>query len=431
MKRIKWIIAALMLSVMVLGTVSCTENNGIQEPVGDSMLTPDEHKAKLDQIGADLAGYINVNDYKDVILSLTALAEYTSQEGDVSPYNINGFAMSLLNVVESRNPANMMAFAAAPADYVYSIDMLLDMLYQEGIIDEKALGVQFVYNKGAMMWDILPLDERAFVLKWDNSELRLEYSEATTTYRVGNIPNITDETVDVIVPNEIKGSLKIGGIDQISLNFKPNISNDGLTVEPEISLTIVNLDFFGKMSATPEYIGGEFSLSKAGTELISVYSKIAIDNFTDIRNWVVEGDGNWEDDFELDPSERFVETVKTGEFRIKILTAEIRGEGNLRNIIDGLYLTESLTRETLEDLAELINKNAKIELIYTDENLRAAVVRIQVTEDGDDVYIEPVFVFGDGSRITAESFFANPEKYFQKTIDALGKLMMDIMSIFG
>ncbi len=417
MKIIKWILASLLLSVMVLGTVSCTDDNGIQEPVGDSQLKPEEHKQKLDEIAAQFITSFNVNDYKDVIETLNNLSQYSELQSDeeITPYSINSVTTSLRDIIETKDPSRLLAVANETADFIYSIE---EALGGEG------LGIRRSYDKATGEWTEEFINERAFIITWDDSEIRFEYSEETTTYRIDRIENVIAQTIDVVIPNEIEAYLKINGKEKISLNFKPNLSKDGLSIEPKISLTIVNLTFKGEIAATPEKLGFEFSLDKEGKELLSAYANIAIDDFTDPNNWVTTTD-IWDDsddsqpEYYLDPSERFLATVKTGEFRLKILTAEIRGEGNLRNIIDGLYFSEPASKESLEEMIEFINSNAKIELIYTDENLRAAVLRLQVVQDGSDIYIQPVLVFGDGSRVSFDDFFEYAERDFQKTMQAI------------
>ncbi len=430
MKRIKWIIAAMLLSGMVLGAVSCTNDNenGFTEVKGDSTLSPEEHKEKLDEIATGFINSIDANSYRDFFDCVSDFPGF----GERDYPSIDEFAVALQDVVDNRSAAAMLQMANSTADLVYSLDLLLKEMF-----GEDALGFEMSYNTSYEEWAIEPLNERVFLITWFDSELRVDYSAETTTYRYDcEEDELFGKVVDIVLPNEIKVSLTSDGTELASLYFKPNLSQDNLSIQPEIVLNVVNLTFKASFAATPEYLKFDTSFSIDGNELTSMYAKVLIDDFTDPNDWIVHNE--WSNDFYLDPEEEFIANVKTGEFRIRVLTAELRGEGNIRNLIEKDESDEEFeveTKEQCEELAEFINNNINIELVYTDENLRAAVLRFQVATErynGEEYYyVEPVIVFGDGSRVSIASYLENPEEEFEKTADAFENLIDDFYRLMN
>lgn len=81
MKKILSFLA--LASIATLSMVGCNKDAdktqaGVPDNITNSKLTPDEHKANLEQTAIDFVNYIDPADTEDIIASLYALAQYMS-----------------------------------------------------------------------------------------------------------------------------------------------------------------------------------------------------------------------------------------------------------------------------------------------------------------------------------------------------------------
>ncbi len=417
MKKLKWISAGLTLSAAVILAVSCNtdelkpdgdKNEELQKPVAESKLTLQEHQANIDALGTTLVSNFKAEDYKPLIETIHKLILYIETGFDqsgkrMSVAPVKDVAGTMINTLKGKNPSDLTATTTAVAEMIVSV---------ENILGSK--GCEFVYNPQTRSWDVTPLvDKREIKMSWDNSSLLLTYSEDFTKYRYEEFEDgRKGEVINIEVPDHIAMDLKIEEQTMLSLDLKPGISIDGLTIAPKLSVSIVDLGLISTAIANPDFISSEFSVSKGGVEFMSAYYKLTVPGMTSPENWIVRD--MWDDETETDPEEALENKVKSGEFYINILNMQIRGEGNLRKCIDELDAldnNESLTEEeeALQE-ADIINRFINIELIYTDDYTRIATVIMQpVSEPGGDYTLEPVLLFGDGSTMPFGTFFKNLE----------------------
>ncbi len=419
----------ILLSLIFIGSLffalSCDKNesgdNSMTKPGEYSELSPSKHQAKLDDIGAEFISYFDVNEYRDAIRSIEDFIEYLesfSFEG--SPYaaaaeSISKGAEVLLNSVETKNPAVM--FGMVPyAAYTYSIFEALG----------GTNGIVFTYSKRSDSWRENETDDYCIVFEYDDAVIEMEYSPSSTLYKW----EFDGERFAVEIPSTITVNFTVDSELQFSLEIKPNLSQDNLSASPKITLVLGSLEFNALAVADQSKLLMETSIESGSKEIMSAYAKVAVKGMTDPDNWVYEDEwGEY-----IDPSEYFVENAVSGEFSLQILTAKLAGAGNIRKVMDEIdYLEESMDywddEEYYESLADIVNEHVKMFLMYTDEKQTIADVMLDTCYYDGDMSVEPILVFGDGSRVAVESYFSNSSR-FSDTIEAFEKLYDDLNMYF-
>jgi len=415
---------ALLFASAAALTTACgdSKDEGGNEPPA-SNLTPDQHKVKLENLGKELAGYFSAEEDRAAIESLQELIDLTATDDVVEApgygYASNPFARSLAKAVRSNDPATLLGEVTRAA-VRYSIAGELG-----------SNGMTYTYDYTAEDWQETPSDERRITAVYGRgtgaSTLEMTYSAEKTDYAY------TPEDAIVEVPASIHVTLTVNGKTELTLDVKPNLSNDGLTVKPEVQFTHGSLACSARGEANPQFVTATGQVVKNGKTLVDAYAKVAVSDMTDPDNWICEDGSIYE---YVDPTEHFSDFVKTGECRLRVLTAEIVGNGDIRTIIDQLdRLDMEDDRAEAEAEAAIINTHMNIYLAYTDDNTKAANVVMDVVRDEwesydwatgttqtkYDYYTEPILVFGDGSKYAFESYFT--EDRFSSLFDTIEELV--------
>ena len=422
---------ALLFASAAALTTACEDNKGEggNEPPA-STLTPDQHKVKLENIGKELAGYFSAEEDRAALESLQELLDLTAQDDEMdsmpmpmpAPMLMHPFAQSLAKALRSMNPATLLSETTRAAVH-YSIAGELG-----------SNGMTYTYDYTAEEWLETPTDERRITAVYGRgtgaSTLEMTYSAEKTDYAY------TPDDAVAEVPASIRVTLTVNGKTELTLDVRPNLSNDGLTVKPEAAFTHGSLACSAQGEANPQFITATGQIVKNGTTLVDAYAKVAVSDMTDLDNWICE-ERDWDGStYEyIDPSDHFADFVKTGECRMRVLSAEIVGNGDIRKIIDLCdKIEKNYTQEGAEAEAAVYNANMNIYLAYTDDNTKAANVVMDVSRDEWETYdwatgaytthyeyyADPVLVFGDGSKYAFESYFT--ESRFSSLFDTIEEL---------
>lgn len=410
---------ALLLAVAGAWTTACNSGNdsdGSNEPPA-STLSPDQHKEKLENLGKEFAGYFDSEESRAAIKSLQELLELAPTNEEEPGTGVSPVALSLMKAVRSNDPALLLGDVTRAA-VRYSI---------AGELGSNGMTYTYDYTAGA--WTKTPTDERCLTVVYGQGD---QASELRTIYAAEKVDYVyTPDNVVVEVPASIGVTLTVGGKTELKLDVRPNLSADGKTIKPEVDFTHASLVCTVRGEANPQFITATSRIEKNGTMLVDAYAKVAVSDMTDPDNWVCE-DMNWDGStYEyIDPSEHFVEFVKTGECRLRVLAAELVGNGNFRTILDQISnLDMEDERAQAEAEAAICNSNMKIYLAYTDDNTKAANVVMDIARDEwqdyngvthYDYYTEPILVFGDGSKYAFESYFT--QNRFSSLFGTIGEL---------
>ena len=406
----KKILSSLALCAFVAPLfVGCNKgpegNNNTPGNVDDyntpSTLTPGEHKAKLEDIAVEFIGYVDLADFEEILDALYCLTEYLEYDEE---YAYNELAMGIKNL----SPIHFQRFATRAMD-----EIILDINDPEY---NPLAG--YVYEWNGDEWEESEGDSHKIVVKWDDAVATASWGE--TTRQEWTFREFETKAV-VYVPNSLTFSLKIDNKEYLNIVAKPNIT-DSKTLAPSVEVSL-NGGYLISASVKADSRGLEThsSIKKGNKTLLNANTVVAINDFTDIDNWLkTEG-------------EYFADQIKSGNVQIDILNLSIVGAGDFKDLLtdideitEGLYGDEydaERWRRKMEDVCDLVNEKVKLIIAYNDTDEKVADIVLQVSRDDEDYYVEPILLFPDGSKYAFENYFT--ETAFGDLIDAIEELADD------
>ena len=373
-----------------------------------STLTPGEHKAKLEDIAVEFIGYVDLADFEEILDTIYCLAEYLGYEeedwyGDEYAYN------ELALGVKNLSPIHFQRFATRALE-----EVIIDINDPEY---NPLAG--YVYEWNGDEWEESEGDSHKIVVKWDDAVATASWGE--TTRQEWTFRELETKAI-VYVPNSLTFSLKIDNKEHLNIVAKPNIT-DSKTLAPSVEVSL-NGGYLISASVKADSRGLEThsSIKKGNKTLLNTSTVVAINDFTDIDNWLkTEG-------------EYFADQIKSGKVQIDILNLSIVGAGDFKDlltdideILEDLYDDEydaERWRRKMEDVCDLVNEKVKLIIAYNDTDEKVADIVLQVSrDDEDDYYVEPILLFPDGSKYAFENYFT--ETAFGDLIDAIEELADD------
>ena len=372
-----------------------------------STLTPGEHKAKLEDIAVEFIGYVDLADFEEILDALYCLSEYLGYEeedwyGD--EYAYNELAMGIKNL----SPIHFQRFATRALE-----EVIIDINDPEY---NPLAG--YVYEWNGDEWEESKGQSHTIVIKWDDAVATASWGE--TTRQEWTFRELEKKTI-VYVPNSLTLNVKIDNKEHLNIVAKPNITNSK-TLAPSVEVSL-NGGYLISASVKADSRGLEThsSIKKGNKTLLNANTVVAINDFTDIDNWLkTEG-------------EYFADQIKNGKVQIDILNLSIVGAGDFKDLLtdideitEGLYGDEydaERWRRKMEDVCDLVNEKVKLIIAYNDTDEKVADIILQVSRDDDDYYVEPILLFPDGSKYAFENYFT--ETAFGDLIDAIEELADD------
>ena len=373
-----------------------------------STLTPGEHKAKLEDIAVEFIGYVDLADFEEILDTLYCLAEYLGYDkedryGD--EYAYNELALGIKNL----SPIHFQRFATRALE-----EVIIDINDPEY---NPLAG--YVYEWNGDEWEESKGQSHTIVIKWDDAVATASWGE--TTRQEWTFREMETKAI-VYVPNSLTLNVKIDNKEHLNIVAKPNIT-DSKTLAPSVEVSL-NGGYLISASVKADSRGLEThsSIKKGNKTLLNANTVVAINDFTDIDNWLkTEG-------------EYFADQIKNGKVQIDILNLSIVGAGDFKDLLtdideitEGLYGDEydaERWRRKMEDVCDLVNEKVKLVIAYNDTDEKVADIVLQVSrDDEDDYYVEPILLFPDGSKYAFENYFT--ETAFGDLIDAIEELADD------
>ena len=366
-----------------------------------STLTPGEHKAKLEDIAVEFIGYVDLADFEEILDTIYCLSEYLEYDEE---YAYNELALGIKNL----SPIHFQRFATRALE-----EVIIDINDPEY---NPLAG--YVYEWNGDEWEESKGQSHTIVIKWDDAVATASWDE--TTRQEWTFRELETKAI-VYVPNSLTFSLKIDNKEHLNIVAKPNIT-DSKTLAPSVEVSL-NGGYLISASVKADSRGLEtHSLIKKGNKtLLNANTVVAINDFTDIDNWLkTEG-------------EYFADQIKSGKVQIDILNLSIVGAGDFKDLLtdideitEGLYGDEydaERWRRKMEDVCDLVNEKVKLIIAYNDTDEKVADIVLQVSRDDEDYYVEPILLFPDGSKYAFENYFT--ETAFGDLIDAIEELADD------
>ena len=366
-----------------------------------STLTPGEHKAKLEDIAVEFIGYVDLADFEEILDTLYCLAEYLEYDEE---YAYNELALGIKNL----SPIHFQRFATRALE-----EVIIDINDPEY---NPLAG--YVYEWNGDEWEESEGQSHTIVVKWDDAVATASWGE--TTRQEWTFRELETKAI-VYVPNSLTLNVKIDNKEHLNIVAKPNIT-DSKTLAPSVEVSL-NGGYLISASVKADSRGLEThsSIKKGNKTLLNANTVVAINDFTDIDNWLkTEG-------------EYFADQIKSGKVQIDILNLSIVGAGDFKDLLtdideitEGLYGDEydaERWRRKMEDVCDLVNEKVKLIIAYNDTDEKVADIVLQVSRDDEDYYVEPILLFPDGSKYAFENYFT--ETAFGDLIDAIEELADD------
>ena len=367
-----------------------------------STLTPGEHKAKLEDIAVEFIGYVDLADFEEILDALYCLTEYLEYDEE---YAYNELAMGIKNL----SPIHFQRFATRALE-----EVIIDINDPEY---NPLAG--YVYEWNGDEWEESEGDSHKIVVKWDDAVATASWGE--TTRQEWTFRELEKKTI-VYVPNSLTLNVKIDNKEHLNIVAKPNIT-DSKTLAPSVEVSLNGgYTISASVKADSRGLETHSSIKKGNKTLLNANTVVAINDFTDIDNWLkTEG-------------EYFADQIKSGKVQIDILNLSIVGAGDFKDLLtdideitEGLYGDEydaERWRRKMEDVCDLVNEKIKLVIAYNDTDEKVADIVLQVSrDDEDDYYVEPILLFPDGSKYAFENYFT--ETAFGDLIDAIEELADD------
>ena len=366
-----------------------------------STLTPGEHKAKLEDIAVEFIGYVDLADFEEILDTIYCLAEYLEYDEE---YAYNELALGIKNL----SPIHFQRFATRALE-----EVIIDINDPEY---NPLAG--YVYEWNGDEWEESKGQSHTIVIKWDDAVATASWGE--TTRQEWTFREFETKAV-VYVPNSLTFSLKIDNKEHLNIVAKPNIT-DSKTLAPSVEVSLNGgYTISASVKADSRGLETHSSIKKGNKTLLNANTVVAINDFTDIDNWLkTEG-------------EYFADQIKSGKVQIDILNLSIVGAGDFKDLLtdideitEGLYGDEydaERWRRKMEDVCDLVNEKVKLVIAYNDTDEKVADIVLQVTRDDEDYYVEPILLFPDGSKYAFENYFT--ETAFGDLIDAIEELADD------
>ena len=265
-----------------------------------STLTPGEHKAKLEDIAVEFIGYVDLADFEEILDTLYCLTEYLEYDEE---YAYNELALGIKNL----SPIHFQRFATRALE-----EVIIDINDPEY---NPLAG--YVYEWNGDEWEESKGQSHTIVVKWDDAVATASWGE--TTRQEWTFREFETKAV-VYVPNSLTFSLKIDNKEHLNIVAKPNITNSK-TLAPSVEISL-NGGYLISASVKADSRGLEThsSIKKGNKTLLNANTVVAINDFTDIDNWLkTEG-------------EYFADQIKNGKVQIDILNLCIVGADDFKDL---------------------------------------------------------------------------------------------------
>lgn len=442
MKKLLFI--STLLTSMAISLSACetlTEDKSEDGPSNvdgdfeDSSLTPGEHKARLEEIAIEFVEYFDANDTEELVDGALSLAEYMEDfdyYGD-EPYRLDA---KLLAQGAERFSAQALAEFATRAAESFVIDV------NDPDLNPFA-GKCFTYDD--YEWRVTDGSDKTIQFVWDDCVATISWTKST---KLEYYYSDDDINYVVYVPNNIELTVEINGKRHLNVELATNISNMK-TWAPQVTISLNGgYEMVSKVEGNSKGLTSQSTLKKDGKTLYSAVSTVAINDATDIDNWMEEYYDEYYDEYGTYISEEyFLENVKTGAAQIDILSLSILAEGDFRGMYQEIesiddrydsydddynYISENVKKEC-EAICKYVNDKVQVVLVYNDTKEIVADVVMSVASEYDSYdddyyyYVEPILLFPDESKYAFEDYFT--ERAFGNLIRKVEELAEDFANL--
>lgn len=403
----------------------------LDDPKGTmGVLSPDEQKDFLVDVGEELINTFNPNDQKEAVeLADELYYKYKN-------YDWDAIGEEFEDELDDIYSTEFESFFGMPRRMIDVINgkKKVSLENKEILLTLAKFGRIIEFDDKNKTVKITKTDDPSVVAKFSDSEgTKCELKvwgegkeiEGSYTYEDGHWDYNYDEwvsdgkrTIRVKVPRTIKMHLKHGSNSLISFTFNWD-SNIKDYVNTSLNLQVINLVFAEETKVSTTEASAVFSFSYGDKGLIAAavnlpkYELIDWEGGKDITE--EEGE-NWLEEYD-DKYKSMLGKVGKGEVKLDILgKVQLRG-----GVTDGAALVDAYynwgdkyyndEQDECQDLCDLLNKYIYLSVYYNNTTTEQAKLLMQVYEDYYGYDIEPIMYFPQDETSIAVMTYFNSSKF--------------------
>ena len=403
----------------------------LDDPKGTmGVLSPDEQKDFLVDVGEELINTFNPNDQKEAVeLADELYYKYKN-------YDWDAISEEFEDELDDIYSTEFESFFGMPRRMIDVINgkKKVSLENKEILLTLSKFGRIIEFDDKNKTVKITKTDDPSVVAKFSDSEgTKCELKvwgegkeiEGSYTYEDGHWDYNYDEwvsdgkrTIRVKVPRTIKMHLKHGSNSLISFTFNWD-SNIKDYVNTSLNLQVINLVFAEETKVSTTEASAVFSFSYGDKGLIAAavnlpkYELIDWEGGKDITE--EEGE-NWLEEYD-DKYKSMLGKVGKGEVKLDILgKVQLRG-----GVTDGAALVDAYynwgdkyyndEQDECQDLCDLLNKYIYLSVYYNNTTTEQAKLLMQVYEDYYGYDIEPIMYFPQDETSIAVMTYFNSSKF--------------------
>lgn len=414
MRTSKLFIAGI-LCFSTMGLVSCGEKT---EDSPYTELTPDEHKAKLEEIGLSIANKVNPEVQKNLVKTFDAFIEYSDgldiEDNNEMPGNAQDLAKTLKSICEENSLGKVSNLSRATDSELYSLARYAGVYTWAGE-DEYGYGYK---------WDRADAsDKLEFRFKADNKDAVIQITKEGSEQKFDAYDDGT--SYSVMVPEVAKVTVTYDGKTELTVVCKMKVDNSAKTVVSDITVDANGYKYEEHLDVNSSKASTNLAFSIDGTKIVEANASI---NGKDMTNGDVIGDNVDDETIQNLFGSGQVEVKVYGDKDGVILKGSVSSVKELVDKLDRLDDVDWEEENTMAHqtkIAEAYNEYLKGEMYYTNGDNVIARFNMQAYDDSDewgDYYdIEPIITFAsDNSKFSFESYF--DDMSFEKLVDKVEDL---------
>jgi hypothetical protein len=410
--------------------------------------TVGQNKQNLEQTGVDMMDEVTqLEDVQaiEIIIEFINLMDSTYEEEEEQE------ARQLLEPLEM--VASIKTGDAGPEDVLREIKSTAEdpvSLSEEW----ENIAARYTWNSDNGNWDSTG-SEGALIFEFPGLEGDITNTAVLTVSNVNfyEIPDPMDfwpsEDVEPELPTSLQVDLKYNGNTVSSFNFSAAYTTSGLPTSINATLSVDEFSFvltlthnpYTNASATASFKrnnnvlielhvegNGDWSNENIENNTVTHYDTIYIWDWDPELGWYETDEIDWIDEWDKVEAEEIIHSANAHLVVMNIKMAGMVNIKQLADIIKELEEDEELEDEEAADqLADAINTHAALVVVYKDTNEKIADLEFYKAywedEYEDDYYIDVRFIFADGSKVDAETYF---EDGFDDLVDALNDFITEL-----
>lgn len=417
MRTSKLFIAGI-LCFSTLGLVSCGEKT---EDSPYTELTPDEHKAKLEEIGLSIANKVNPEVQKNLVKTFDAFIEYSDgldiEDNNEMPGNAQDLAKILKSICEENSLGKVSNLSRATDSELYSLARYAGIYTLVDGYEDEWGDAYYNWRKEDAS------DKLEFRFKADNKDAVIQITKEGSEQKFDAYDDGT--SYSVMVPEVAKVTVTYDGKTELTVVCKMKVDNSAKTVVSDITVDANGYKYEEHLDVNSSKASTNLAFSIDGTKIVEANASI---NGKDMTNGDVIGDNVDDETIQNLFGSGQVEVKVYGDKDGVILKGSVSSVKELVDKLDRLDDVDWEEENTMAHqtkIAEAYNEYLKGEMYYTNGDNVIARFNMQAYDDSDewgDYYdIEPIITFAsDNSKFSFESYF--DDMSFEKLVDKVEDL---------